>query len=95
MPGGDGGECGERGEGDKDFQRTVATVASDACCASRAQRTRGALRCDLATVLLRNQTIKNEIYFLKAGHANEEVGMILTALSQVLGTAVAIVVVDR
>ena len=49
----DGGERSQlfdkRGEGDKDFQQTVA---SDACRASRARRTRGALRCDLATVLL-------------------------------------------
>ena len=55
-----GGDGGERGQsfnksavnGDKDFQQTVATVASDACRASRARRMRGALRCDLATVLL-------------------------------------------
>ena len=45
-------ERGERGLGDKDFQKTVATVASDACRASRARRSRGALRFDLATVLL-------------------------------------------
>ena len=43
---GDGGEPGERGEGDMDFQQTVASDAR------RASRARGALRCDLATVLL-------------------------------------------
>ena len=50
--GGDGGERGERGEGDKDFQQTVA---SDARRASRARRPRGALLCDLATVLLKGK----------------------------------------
>ena len=51
--GGNGGDRGERGEGDKDFQQTVAMVVSEACRASRARRTRGALRCEIATVLLK------------------------------------------
>ena len=42
----------ERGEGDKDFQQTAATVASDTHRASSVRWTRGALWCDLATVLL-------------------------------------------
>ena len=37
----------------------VATVASDARRTSRARRTRGALQCDLATVLLITKKAKN------------------------------------
>ena len=68
--GGDGGERGERSEGDKDFQQTVATVASDACRASRARRTQGALRCDLATVILSNTWPFLEIMISKYANSN-------------------------
>ena len=60
-----GGDGGERGEGDKDFQQMVATVASDARHASRERRTRGALRCDLATVLLRFGNFEHIFRILK------------------------------